>query len=809
MGKRVGQIAKAPEVKKSSSNSRVRKTERLQSMDTPVDRILFLQRTAGNQAVSRLMKSGALQAKLRIGQPGDKYEQEADRVADAVMRMPEPGVQRQVELEEEEETLQAKPVAEEITPLVQMQVEPEEEEEELQAKATSGHISESNPNLESNIQSLKGGGKPLPESDRAYFEPRFGRDFSQVWVHTDSRAAESARTLNARAFTVGKDMFFGTGQYSPEKAVRTKLLAHELSHVVQQTGARKLAPDFGRTERRRYTKGTVSPRTNNTHYIQRQEAETVKATSPIDKQIDCYVFIYETSDIRFKSVWKATAEFFARSHDGIAVEGGSSTAETMKNIIQAYDTKKYRCIKAIEFMGHGNPGSALSGKFSAKDFESDRKLRGERAKKQAEKKSGSKLDIVKNTELHTQFTAVKKLLCSASYFHFRTCETLKDPVKKVTAPAGEAGKAPATGAEALKALEHALPGKEEAFGRFLATEFGTHVIGHSKIVDTLLPGRRVFEPGGAEKSVVPESLIPPRTQVSKLEFRNFLLIIRVKDLEMEFPILGKRKITTNLYIIIEVLPDPENAEQYILRLQVRKPELFSLPEILPKILPQIPKHSISPTVKSIKENISGAGETPIKVPIDRRLIERFTKSNPKLSFTIPIKGDAIGGKSNYISIELKGIPKPQTWLEKRGGLSLGVDLALSSAADKDLIFLARPFLRVPLYDYRSQGRVGVELGLSLGSETIIGEIGVPLQLHSGRLLDVLFSGWSPDVDPYLSLTPFIGAGKYRSEKGVSGGLGVGLGVVLDSDIDIAIRGRYSGTPAGKTKDLMLRIGWVF
>ena len=59
-------------------------------MDTPVDCILFLQRTAGNQAVSRLMRSGALQAKLRIGQPGDVYEQEADRVADAVMRMPDP-----------------------------------------------------------------------------------------------------------------------------------------------------------------------------------------------------------------------------------------------------------------------------------------------------------------------------------------------------------------------------------------------------------------------------------------------------------------------------------------------------------------------------------------------------------------------------------------------------------------------------------------------------------------------------------------------------------------------------------------------
>ena len=92
MGEKVGQIAKVPEVKQLSSNSRVRRTERLQSVDTPVDRILYLKRTAGNQAVSRLIRSGALQAKLKIGQPGDVYEQEADRVADAVMRMPEPGV---------------------------------------------------------------------------------------------------------------------------------------------------------------------------------------------------------------------------------------------------------------------------------------------------------------------------------------------------------------------------------------------------------------------------------------------------------------------------------------------------------------------------------------------------------------------------------------------------------------------------------------------------------------------------------------------------------------------------------------------
>lgn len=168
MGERVGQIAKVPKVKQSNSNSRVRRTGRLQSMDTPVDRILFLQRTVGNQVVSKLMKSRALQGKLRIGQPGDVYEQEADRVVDAVMRMPEPGVQRQVEPEEEEEkVLQTKPLVDQITPLVQRQVEEEEEEEMLQAKSTEDATPEVPNDLESQINAIKGVGRPLAESERA------------------------------------------------------------------------------------------------------------------------------------------------------------------------------------------------------------------------------------------------------------------------------------------------------------------------------------------------------------------------------------------------------------------------------------------------------------------------------------------------------------------------------------------------------------------------------------------------------------------------------------------------------------------
>ncbi|MBW2738204.1 MAG: hypothetical protein JRE64_05000 [Deltaproteobacteria bacterium] len=87
MGEKVQVAAKKPEVKRENLASKSRNADQSQSMSSPVDQVMYLQRTIGNQAVQRLIKSGTLQAKLRIGQPGDKYEQEADRVADEVMRM--------------------------------------------------------------------------------------------------------------------------------------------------------------------------------------------------------------------------------------------------------------------------------------------------------------------------------------------------------------------------------------------------------------------------------------------------------------------------------------------------------------------------------------------------------------------------------------------------------------------------------------------------------------------------------------------------------------------------------------------------
>ena len=131
--------SKRTDAKKENSVSKKRKPVFSRSVSSPVDQVLFLQRTIGNQAVQRLFKSGAIRAELRIGQPNDKYEQEADRVAAQVMRMPEPKMQRQVE-EDEEEPIQAKPLVDQITPLAQRQREEDEEEDPIQPKPLADQI---------------------------------------------------------------------------------------------------------------------------------------------------------------------------------------------------------------------------------------------------------------------------------------------------------------------------------------------------------------------------------------------------------------------------------------------------------------------------------------------------------------------------------------------------------------------------------------------------------------------------------------------------------------------------------------------
>ena len=157
-----------------------------------------------------------VQAKFAISSPGDKFEQEADRIADQVMRMPS----------SEEHGFNA--AADEVP-------------------ATSPGLNERilrhangvapQRKVASDFTSRLGEGRPLDSESRRYFEPRFNRDFSSVRVHADDAAARNAKMINARAYTVGHDVVFAAGEYSPDSDHGKRLLAHELTHVIQQTQA--------------------------------------------------------------------------------------------------------------------------------------------------------------------------------------------------------------------------------------------------------------------------------------------------------------------------------------------------------------------------------------------------------------------------------------------------------------------------------------------------------------------------------------------------------------------------------------------
>lgn len=154
--------------------------------------LLTLQRTVGNRAVQRLFRArtqteNKIPAGLKMSAPQDRSEREADHIAEKIMRMPAPAA----------------------TP-------------------------ENLPTSSAGASSLSGGGRPLPASARLFFESRFGHDFGGVRLHTDASAAASARSLDARAYTVGREITFGAGQYQPETSAGRRLLAHELTHVVQQ-----------------------------------------------------------------------------------------------------------------------------------------------------------------------------------------------------------------------------------------------------------------------------------------------------------------------------------------------------------------------------------------------------------------------------------------------------------------------------------------------------------------------------------------------------------------------------------------------
>lgn len=174
------------------------------SANVKSDRVARLQQTHGNQAVKRLLEKGNLGTELEESQSNDKHEREADRVAEQVMGM--------------------------------SGAEPDSDSQEAMkvSRKTAAGESAIEGKIERRIESVISGGKPLSSSTRSFFEERFGRSFDDVRVHTGPKANEAAQSIDARAFTHGANVVFRKGEYSPNSLEGKRLLAHELTHVVQQ-----------------------------------------------------------------------------------------------------------------------------------------------------------------------------------------------------------------------------------------------------------------------------------------------------------------------------------------------------------------------------------------------------------------------------------------------------------------------------------------------------------------------------------------------------------------------------------------------
>lgn len=166
-----------------------------------------------------------LQAKLALGSPGDAYEREAERVAERVTGTAGPRPQSACACGGGCDACKGE----------------SKEDERLRAKheTRTGVGAAEAPHVVGEV--LRSSGRPLDAPVRAFMESRFGHDFSGVRVHTGARAADSARAVNALAYTVGSDVVFGHGRYAPHTGEGRRLLAHELTHTIQQGGGAYMA----------------------------------------------------------------------------------------------------------------------------------------------------------------------------------------------------------------------------------------------------------------------------------------------------------------------------------------------------------------------------------------------------------------------------------------------------------------------------------------------------------------------------------------------------------------------------------------
>ena len=231
---------------------------------TSHDSILQLQQTIGNQAVQRLLRSKTkndnfgknIQAKLKVSQSGDVFEQEADLVAEHII-----GMSPSINSSESITTTNEKSRTHEKCSACEMKHGEKERQIGKNATTTMYTFSQKRPPMRkagtakkatraTDVEAAGWEGESLPREVRRYFEPRFGWDFSKVHIHADSDAAHGAQAIQARAYTLGRDIVFGAGEYTPATNEGRRLIAHELAHVVEQEGGYPTGHASGATIRR-------------------------------------------------------------------------------------------------------------------------------------------------------------------------------------------------------------------------------------------------------------------------------------------------------------------------------------------------------------------------------------------------------------------------------------------------------------------------------------------------------------------------------------------------------------------------------
>ncbi len=291
-----------------------------------------------------------IQPKLIIGKPSDRYEQEADRVAEQIMQMPASGAVSSTHSSIQTQFPSIQPLRTAETPSLQRESEEQEEddEEQVQAKSYPGKSPTTNSTVQAQLASSSSGGQLLPHATRAFMESRFGRDFSSVRVHSDDNAASMNRQLNAKAFTHRQHIYFGNGQYHPQTRTGQQLLAHELTHVVQQTGGRGIKPKLdlqGRalppTSKNSTPALTTSPEVNHSHehasgVAQAKSASHVAQNSFItfssSSNLGLHPIISQTSNNLQKQEEEESLIDSALSFGGDVLESGIETVADVTGI---------------------------------------------------------------------------------------------------------------------------------------------------------------------------------------------------------------------------------------------------------------------------------------------------------------------------------------------------------------------------------------------------------------------------------------------------------------------------------------------